>query len=114
MDDIICVVRVPQRLTFFVEVLAAGLQIVRPAEEVVLEEGERARVLIATTPQFPIATATKHLTGGQRLVPSFGGVAIEPKVVAELARTEFGEQVLADRAVPFAFVDPAWRALENG
>ena len=95
-------------------VLAADLQVVRAAEEVVLEEADRAGVLVAPPLQQPVAAAAEHLVAVERLVAGVGGVADQPEVVAELAGAELGEHVLAEGAVPLALVDPARRVLQGG
>ncbi len=114
VDDVVGVGLIPQRGAFFGHVLAAELQVVRAAREVVLEVADRAGELVAATPQFPVAPAAQHLVGADRLVARGAGVAVEAEVVAELAGAEFREGVLVDGAVPFALVDPARRILQRG
>ena len=114
LDHVVGVALVPDGVAALVEVLAADLQVVRAAREVVLEEADRAGVLVAPPLQQPVAAAAEHLVAVERLVAGVGGVADQPEVVAELAGPELGEHVLADGAVPLALVDPAGRVLQGG
>ena len=75
------------------------------AGEVVLEQADRAGVLVAAPLVEPRPAAAKDLVGADRFIALGGGVAVEAEVVAELPGAEFSERVLAERAVPFT-LDP--------
>ena len=113
MNDAVRIGFLPDDVARLVEVLAAKLDVVRTTGEVVLEEAERARVLVAATLVQPITATALDDVGCEIFVARRGGVADQAEVVAELSGADFGEHVLADRAVPFALIDPAWRILQQ-
>src|ERR1051325_3019521 len=107
MDHAVGVALIPDDVAGLIEILAAELEVVRAAGEVVLEVAERARVLIAAPLVQPMTAAAADFVRDQIFIARRFGIAVETEVVAELAGAEFRERILSECAVPFRLVDPA-------
>src|SRR3954469_15041926 len=93
--------------------LAADLEVVRAAEQTVLEVGERSGRLTTLAIELLLLVGA----GVQRLLRVDGlelaavGVGDQREVVTEHTVARFRIQLVAERAVPLTLVDPAARQL---